>query len=298
MTEIIIIGAAIVDVIARPVTGKVFETGSEPMEDICMTTGGDALNEALILAKLGKSVRLETIIGDDDAGKLVLAKCREHGLEIEERQIKRGIATGINVVLVEESGERSFLTNPYGTLRALKEEDIRMPFEKGAKILCFASIFVFPKIGAKELANIFSQAKSQGMTVCADMTKRKRNETVEELSEALSYVDYLLPNEEEACLLTGEKDAQGAAKRLLLAGVKNVIVKCGSKGCLVMNKEESYMVPARENVRCVDTTGAGDSFAAGFLSALSEGKNLRECAQFANVCGARAVEVTGATEWL
>lgn len=98
--------------------------------------------------------------------------------------------------------------------------------------------------------------------------------------------------------MTGEKDARGAAKRLLLAGVKNVIVKCGSKGCLVMNKEESYMVPARENVRCVDTTGAGDSFAAGFLSALSEGKNLRECAQFANVCGARAVEVTGATGWL
>lgn len=298
MAEIIVVGAAIVDVIARPVTRDVFETGSAPMEDICMTTGGDALNEALILAKMGKSVRLETIVGDDEAGKLIAEKCKENGLFIEERQKRKDIPTGINVVLVEENGERNFLTNPQGTLRALKVEDIRMPFEEDAKILCFASIFVFPKIGVKELVRIFSEAKRQGMIVCADMTKRKKNETAEEMKEALSFVDYLLPNEEEACLLTGEEDAESAAERLLMAGVKNVIIKCGKRGCYVRNEEESYMVPAKKNVRCIDTTGAGDSFVAGFVCALSEGKTLRECAEFANECGARAVEVTGAAEWL
>ena len=58
------------------------------------------------------------------------------------------------------------------------------------------------------------------------------------------------------------------------------------------------MVPAKAGVKCVDTTGAGDSFAAGFLYALSEGRTLRECAEYANECGARAVGVMGATEWL
>ncbi len=298
MAEIIIIGAAIVDVIARPVSSEVFETGSNPMEDICMTTGGDALNEAILLAKMGKDVRLETIIGEDDAGKLVKAKCEEHGLVIEKRQIRKEIPTGINVVLVEENGERSFLTNPNGTLRKLRIEDVRMPFEEGAKILCFASIFVSPDIRTKELVQIFSQAKQQGITVCADMTKRKRGETVEDMKEAFSYIDYLFPNEEEACLLTGADCAETAADILLNAGVKNIIIKCGKRGCLVRNAKEEYMVPAKENVCCIDTTGAGDSFAAGFLCALSEGKNLRECARFANACGARAVAVTGATTWL
>ena len=65
-----------------------------------------------------------------------------------------------------------------------------------------------------------------------------------------------------------------------------------------MNERESYMVPAKENACCIDTTGAGDSFAAGFLCALSEGKSLKECAQFANECGAKAVGVMGATQWL
>ena len=298
MAEIIMIGAAIVDVIARPVSSEVFETASNPMEDICMTTGGDALNEAILLAKMGKDVRLETIIGEDDAGKLVKAKCEEHGLVIEKRQIRKEIPTGINVVLVEENGERSFLTNPNGTLRKLRIEDVRMPFEEEAKILCFASIFVSPDIRTKELVQIFSQAKKQGITVCADMTKRKRGETVEDMKEALSYIDYLFPNEEEACLLTGADCAETAADILLNAGVKNIIIKCGKRGCLVRNAKEKYMVPAKENVCCIDTTGAGDSFAAGFLCALSEGKSLRECAQFANACGARAVAVTGATTWM
>lgn len=298
MAEIIVIGAAIVDVIARPVSREVFETGSSPMDDICMTTGGDALNEAILLAKMGKDVRLETIVGEDDAGKLVREKCKENGIFIEERQIQKEISTGVNVVLVEADGERNFLTNPGGTLRKLRVEHVRMPFEEEAKILCFASIFVFPDIRTQELVQIFSQAKMQGLTICADMTKRKYGETVEDMKEALSYIDYLFPNEEEACMLTGTDCAQDAAKALLDAGVKNVIVKCGKRGCLVANEREAYLVSAKENVCCVDTTGAGDSFVAGFLCALSEGKTLKECAQFANECGARAVAVTGATTWL
>lgn len=298
MAEIIIIGAAIIDVIARPVSEKVFKTGSCPMDDICMTTGADALNEALILSKMGKNVRLDAVFGDDEAGKLIQDQCRKNHIMIEERQIRREIPTGINVVLVDENGERSFLTNPNGSLRSLRLEDIRMPFEDDAKILCFASIFVFPNIGSDELVQIFAQAKKQGITVCADMTKCKYGETLEEMKEAFSYIDYLMPNEEEACLITGQSDAENAAKSFIKAGVKNVIIKCGKRGCLVMNKYESYMVPAKENTCCIDTTGAGDSFAAGFICALSEGKSLKECAQFANECGAKAVGVMGATKWL
>lgn len=298
MAEIIIIGAAIIDVIARPVSEKIFKTGSCPMDDICMTTGADALNEALILSKMGKNVRLEAVFGDDEAGKLIQDQCRKNHIMIEERQIHREIPTGINVVLVDENGERCFLTNPNGSLRSLRLEDIRMPFEDDAKILCFASIFVFPKIGADELLRIFAQAKRQGITVCADMTKCKYGETLEEMKEAFSYIDYLMPNEEEACLITGQSDTENAAKSFIKAGVKNVIIKCGKRGCLVMNKYESYIVSTKENACCIDTTGAGDSFAAGFICALSEGKSLKECAQFANECGAKAVGVMGATQWL
>ena len=106
--EILIIGAAIIDILARPVNAKVFDTGSYPVEDIHMTTGGDALNEATILAKTGHKVQLETVIGEDEAGKFILNHCRECGMVIRNESVRNEQITGMNVVLVDENGSRSF----------------------------------------------------------------------------------------------------------------------------------------------------------------------------------------------
>ncbi len=298
MAEIVIIGAAIIDILVRPAEAKVFEVGSYPAEEIHMTVGGDALNEATILTKHGKSVRLETVLGNDEAGNYVCLHCERYGIELPEDVTRDSYITGINVVLVQESGERNFLTNRNGSLRKLRFSDIHMPFPKETKIICFASIFVFPEIGAKELEIIFANAKKQNKILCADMTKRKGNETIDEFSSALKYVDYLIPNAEEAMLLTGEATVEKAAERLWESGVKHVVVKSGKKGCYLRSAQESVWIPACKCEACVDTTGAGDSFVAGFIYALSEGKEFKICASYANQCGARAVEVIGATEWL
>lgn len=295
--EIVIIGASILDVLAYPADEEVFRTGSSPAEDIRLSVGGDALNEATVLARLGMKVLLETVIGSGKAGKFILDHCRDCGILLPADCVREDFSTGINVVLVSRDGSRHFLTNPYGSLRRLTLQDIHMPFPQSAKIVCFASIFVFPEIGPKELEVIFRTAGEQGKIVCADMTKRKKNETVEELAEALSYVDYLIPNDEEAMLITGKNTVEEAAESLRRAGVKTVVVKCGSKGCYVCGREKCFWVPAEKNVKCVDTTGAGDSFVAGFLHALAQGRNVRECAEYGNKCGANAVSVAGATDW-
>lgn len=300
--QIIIIGAAILDVLVRPAGAEVFRTGSSPAEEIRISVGGDALNEATVLSKLGKKVRLETIIGNDRAGRLVVSHCEECGIGLPEDCIRDEIDTGINVVLVSEGGERHFLTAPKSTLRRLTAGDIHMPFPDSADIVCFASIFVFPEIGPSELEQIFAAAKAQGKLVCADMTKRKKSETTADLVYALKYVDYLFPNDEEAMLLTGKDTVEDAAEDLISAGVGTVVIKCGSRGCYMAGTQgkgrDGTWFPAVQGVKCIDTTGAGDSFAAGFLYALSEGKSPEECAVFANECGVRAVTVTGASEWL
>src|SRR5699024_3332791 len=79
--EILIIGAAIIDVLVRPADAGVFEAGSASAEEICLSVGADALNEATVLSKMGKQVRLETIIGADKAGGYLLNHCRECGIE-------------------------------------------------------------------------------------------------------------------------------------------------------------------------------------------------------------------------
>lgn len=299
-TEIIIIGAAIIDVLVRPVSETVFQEGSYAAEDIRMSPGADALNEATILARMGKRVRLYTVIGDDKAGRFLMEHCRENGIEVTEDCVKKDLVTGINVVLVEEDGKRNFLTNPKGSLRSLCLEDIPMPFPESADIVCFASIFVFPKMRTEELKTVFAQVKKQKKILCADMTKCKNQETLEEMAPALQYVDYLLPNDEEAMLLTRTDSVERAAEELCAVGVRNVVIKCGKQGCYVQNVQEKVgrWIPAVPGVKCIDTTGAGDSFAAGFLYALSEGRNILECAEYANLCGSKAVQVMGASEWI
>lgn len=295
--RIVVVGASILDVLVSPAGREVFDTGSYPAEEICLSFGGDALNEAAVLASLGKKVHLETAFGEDMAGAMIEKYCRDLGVTLGEKHRKKNVQTGINVVLVQENGERSFLTSRRGSLRKLELSDITRPFPKDAGILCLASMFVSPLLGVYEMAELFRQAKSQGMVVCADMTKRKNGERVEDIREALSFVDYLMPNEEEAALLTGKHSVEGAAEALLAAGAGCVIIKCGKRGCYLCTKEKRMYVPAVVDTPCVDTTGAGDSFAAGFVYGLSEGWEPAKCAAFANQCGARAVRQVGATAW-
>lgn len=295
--KIVIAGAGILDVLVSPAGPEVFATGSSPAEEICISMGGDALNEATVLAALGGDVMLETVLGRDVAGDMIAGHCREKGIRLRDSVFREGLATGVNVVLVQENGERSFLTSPHGSLRALRSEDIRGPLPEDAGIFCFASMFVSPHIGPAELAALFCSLKEQGVTVCADMTKRKNGETAEQLAPALQYVDFLFGNEEEIRLLTGKETVEEGAEVLECAGAGQVTVKCGSRGCYVRSRDVRGRIPAEAEVNCVDTTGAGDSFVAGFLYGLSRGAAPDACLRLALWCGARAVEKVGATAW-
>jgi len=298
MKKVEIIGAAIVDVLVTPADERVFEIGSLPADRIVMTYGGDALNEATVLHKLGGNVHLETLLGQDEAGKSVLRRIEQVGLETSGVHIREELQTSVNVVLVKPDGTRHFLTNPHASQRKITLEDIPMPFPKDVEILCFASMFVFPLMKAEEMAAVFRQAKKQGILVCADMTKRKNGECTADVAQALQYIDYLFPNDAEAMLLTGKDTVEEAARELLDAGVKTVVIKCGAKGCYIRTREGELWSPAQENVTCVDTTGAGDSFVGGFLYGLSNDLPIAECARIANGCGAKAVEQVGATTWI
>ena len=128
------------------------------------------------------------------------------------------------------------------------------------------------------------------------MTKCKNQETVSDIAQTLAQLDYLFANEQEASMVTGQTEPEAMASILLAYGVKNVIIKLGKKGCLIKNREQTYWIPAYQNANCVDTTGAGDSFAAGFLYALSKEYTLEECGLWGNACGSLAVECVGATE--
>lgn len=294
--EILLFGGAIVDISLCGVDSSVFSRPSTPLERIPMSTGGDALNESLVLSALGDRVSLCSVIGDDAAGDFILRRCAAAGIDTAAITRTREMDTGINIVLVDHEGERRFITSSTGSLRRfdLCHAEKALTHLDGIKIAGFASIFVSPPFTPAKMAELFRQLKEQGITLCADMTRHKHGETVEDIACCLQYVDYLFPNESEAQAVTGESTPEAMADRLLAAGVKHVVIKTGESGCLLKSKDTCVQVSGYPVSRCVDTTGAGDTFAAGFLHALNLGLEPVLCARFANACASICVEHVGA----
>lgn len=295
--EITVIGAAILDLLARPVTPAVFETGSQPVREMRLSGGGDALNEAVALARLGKHTELVSTLGRDRAGETVLQILRDAGVATNRIVRQSGLRTGVNAVLVDESGERHFLTDPESSLRRLSETDILPALDAAADIVSFAGIFVSPLLDIPALERIFQRIKEKPERILvADMTKAKHAERLSDLMGLLPYVDCILPNEEEIALLTGERDPRRNAAMLIEAGASCAVIKLGKRGCLVRTADAAYQIPACPVERAVDTTGAGDCFAAGFLWGLSEGLPLLECGRFGCAAASCCVEQLGATD--
>jgi sugar/nucleoside kinase (ribokinase family) len=295
MRHFSIIGAAHLDALVEGIDEPVVREGSHAAGQIRLSFGGDALNEAVTLSRLGGKVDLVSKVGYDSGGDMALAYCRENGLDTAHIFRKTGLATSLNIVLIDTEGERSFITDPHSSLRALTVGDVLPYVETLAPMVCFASLFVFPKFDSQALETLFSGIKKKGCVLCADMTKRKNGETLADLGNVWPYIDILFANAEEAGLLSDHIGTAGVARDFRRYGVKCMVVKTGKEGCFIDSDEVSGAVPGCRCENCVDTTGAGDNFAAGFLFARASGSRLIDCARFGNAIASLCVEHVGAT---
>lgn len=294
--DVICVGAAIVDVPLQPVNKNIFDVESYPLQQISMTIGGDAINESTIISRLGHKVRLISMVGKDAVGNYIVEHCQNEGIDHEGINLKEGIDTSINVGLVTFDGERTFVTNCNGSLWKMTIDDVDFDLVKGARILSMASFFNNPLLDNDALVKLFKHAKEQGMIITADMIKPRMSETFDDFAEALSYVDYFFPNCDEARMMTGCEEIEDVADKILSYGVKNVIIKIGKQGAFIKNQEgEKMIVPAMKGITAVDTIGAGDNFASGFISGLLENKSLKECGEYGNVTASIAIQSIGAT---
>ncbi|NBK25175.1 MAG: sugar kinase, partial [Spirochaetia bacterium] len=246
-------------------------------------------------SRLGHTVALLSKLGNDVPGKFILDACERDHIDTSRVVVDDRTDTSIHVGLVTADGERTFVSNRNGSVWKLNIDDLDMSGFGYAKLLSLASIFNSPLLDGPSLVQIFKQAKEQGLIICADMIKPRLGETLEDIGEALSYVDYFFPNYEEAQILTKESEVGAIADAFLAHGVKNVVIKYGKKGCFIKNANLSMTVATYKQIRAIDTIGAGDNFVAGFITAILDGKELIECARFANATASIAVQSVGAT---
>jgi sugar/nucleoside kinase (ribokinase family) len=284
--SVCVCGNVVFDVLVRPVE-QLRWAATTLVETVSQQLGGNAGTTSYTLGKLGIPTFVVTLLGRDEAADAVLARLHSAGVDTS-RVMRAEAPTSVAVSLVNSAGERALLYQ----LGASAAEFPSFPIS-GADHFHLAAVFRMRhlRIAAPD---VLRQAKELGMTASIDTQWDTENEWMKVLAPSLPWTDLLFVNEDEARMLTGHSDPAAAARTLQSAGAKTVCVKLGARGCAVFREESSFISPAFR-VNAVDSTGAGDCFAAGYIAALQRGLDHHEAARMANAVGALSVQRLGAT---
>ena len=291
--DVVCLGLMVADVVAVPVTGMPPRGGLSTVERMELHTGGCAVNTGISLARLGMKVGLIGRVGQDGFGEYILSVLQGHGIDTAAVRRDPLSHTSGSLVLVDHDGERSFIHH-VGANGAIRERDVDMALVGRARILHVAGSNMMPGFDGVATARVLQSAQTIGVITSLDTAWDPSGRWLELIEPALPHIDFFVPSLEEAKEITRCEEPSAVAHRLLQYGVKTVVLKMGGDGCYVTTSREEFLVPAYP-VPVVDTTGAGDAFAAGFLAGVVKGWRLREAAALACAVGACCVTAVGAT---
>jgi sugar/nucleoside kinase (ribokinase family) len=241
--DVVCIGVVLVDLPLGPLDEQIFREETTMVSSIALTTGGDALNESIVLARLGKKPALIGQVGKDMLGDIIVRRCEEEGVDHSRLKMDPKTETRINVVVIGKDGQRHFVKTQGAGSRSFLPDEIDYGMIGNAKAVSLASIFCSKLRDPETICRILKTARENGAVTFADMVPMTGGETIRDIAGALPYLDYFMPNLEEAAMLTGHYDPDQMADCLLHHGIKNVIIKMGREGCLIKNNTLPTMTP-------------------------------------------------------
>ncbi|MFN3322522.1 MAG: carbohydrate kinase family protein [Bryobacteraceae bacterium] len=288
-------GNLVLDILVRPVERIVFDTTTW-VESIEQHLGGNGANTSYTLARLGVPVKLLGMVGRDSFGDVLIEKLEAAGVDVS--CVERGReATATTVALVDPSGRRAFLHRPGVSAEVFASP---IPFTSTHRerfaFYHLANAFGLPLLRTSAAGSL-QKARAVGLRTSFDAGWDARGEWMAVLGPCLPFIDLLFVNQDECRMLTGHTDARRAARTLLDSGAGAVVVKLGARGCAVFRVREEFESPGFR-VAVIDTTGAGDCFAGGFLAGLYHGLSDLEAARLANATGALSVQRLGSVAGL
>lgn len=284
------------------------ETGDlADAEHFVKRVAGAELNVATGLARLGMNVCWISRVGNDSFGRFVLNSLKKENIDTRGVTVDGRYATGYQLKSKAENGTDPIVEyfRKGSAASHLSTADFHAAAFKEARHLHLSGVAAALSSTSYELLEHAASAmKAQGKTLSFDPNLRpvlwkSEAEMVEKLNHLAFQADWVLPGLKEGVILTGQQSPEGIADFYLHHGVKAVVIKTGADGAWykTASGEQGAVAPVKvDNV--VDTVGAGDGFAVGVISALLEGKTLRQAVQRGNKIGSLAIQVLGDSEGL
>ena len=252
------------------------------VDELHVYLGGSASNFVTFLSRLGVNTSILAKVGNDKFGEISRKKLSQKGVDVTRLITIKG-RTGMAFIAVDDEAERSIYTymGANADFKLVKED---IDYIKSLDLLHITGMYYEVVEEASKHANLLSF--NPGSILSSFGLKK--------LDKIIKRTHILFLNKKEVKLLTKMKIDDGA-RFLIELGVPIVVVTLGKDGAMVYTSKGVVKTPAKP-VKALDTTGAGDAFAAGFLASFLKDQNFKDCLRFANQVAAQCVENCGGTQ--
>ncbi len=288
--KIMMFGSFVVDLMGRgphlPVPGETVKSGF-----FKMGAGGKGFNQGIAAKKSGGDVTIVTKLGKDKFADVALDAMKEVGLDTSYILWDEEKPTGVALIEVDENTSQNAIMVIPSACDNISDEEV----ESLSALMDGVDIVLTQlETNYSSIQKLVKMAHDKGKMIIMNTAPVQPVD-----DDLLSMLTIVTPNEVEAGILTGtpvtdEASAAKAAEYFFARGVKIVVITMGSQGVFVSDGKTQKMMPAFK-VNAIDTTGAGDAFNGGFVTALAEGKDVFEACQFGNAVAALSVQKLGTT---
>jgi sugar/nucleoside kinase (ribokinase family) len=289
--DLLVLGEINPDLLLRGDVVPRFGQIEQTVRDAALVAGSSAVITACGASRLGLSVGFIGLCGDDVFGRFMREHMIAAGIDVRPVCVEANMQTGFTIHLTREDGDRALLTFP-GAIAAFGEAHIDTRWFSRARHLHIASFFLQESL-RPSLPGLAQMARDCGMTVSLDTNWDPVGQWNGNLRQTLAWIDIFLPNANEAQAIAGADDL-GIALDRLAESIPIVAVKCGDQGGVL--RSHSFQVRCRPpEVIPLDTTGAGDTFNAGFLAGYLKGCELDAALRIAVTAGSLSTQALGGT---
>ncbi len=294
--DIVCLGMLIADIFASPIDSMPAAGELRPVGRYLMSAGGCASNTAACLRRLGHRVSIIGKVGADILGDFVVRDLAR--LEVDASAVRRSAELPTsNTYIINVRGEDRRYLHCVGANADFHLSDVDFKALNGRQAIYVGGYMMMPGFGPQALAALLKEAKARGLVTVVDVViGGGTHPGWDQIEGVLPWTDLFLPNNDEAGLLTGKDDPVDQAAALASLNPKcTVVITLGKRGALVRRESKIFSAPAYQ-VASIDESGAGDAFAAGFLTGMLEDWNLEQTLSFASAVGASCTRALGCTD--
>jgi sugar/nucleoside kinase (ribokinase family) len=263
------------------------------VDAIITRAGGCAANVAIDLRKQGVAVDLVGCIGQDPAGDAIIQQLQAAQVDCNQIIYTTEYPTSETVILLVQGEDRRYL-HTFGANRAFTVDQIDRKWLARLQIFYLGGFFALPGIITADLIDLLAFCRDRKIVTVLDVVLSTGFNCQAEMIKLLPHIDWFLPNDTEAALLTGETDPRKAIRIFRDWGAHNLVVTAGEKGAIAFYKDKYWRCEAYPG-ETIDPSGAGDAFASGLITGLANDWDFSRTFMFASVLGASATWAVGTT---